>query len=411
MASVPVQQGEFVIALDLKSGELEAVQAEQINSPQVRGQLKITQLFPEGEQVAVGDVVIEFDKAEFEKRVTEAEQQLEAAKAEIEKTQANQKVDKANLLSEIENKKAQLRLAELQVEKMTFESDVDKDEAHLKAKQAKLSLDQANKKLEAQSVVMAAEIRQKELDIAQRQRQYDKEVKDLGSLTVKAEKPGIIVYEKMWKGGRYQKIQVGDEPWGGATLVKLPDLTSMQVKTVVNEVSVDQLKIGQKTLIKLDALPEPTFHGTISSIATLGREKEGDKNVKVFDVVISIAEEDARLKPGMSASSEVIVQTIPPRPEPDSTAVNDSAEMPAEAGPLPLYIPLDAVFEKDGRTVVYRLDGGAPVETTVKLGANNSDYVVIEEGLGPEDRVTLRDPTQATEASGGENEPAQGVGL
>jgi HlyD family secretion protein len=415
IASVAVQQEEFVISLDLNSGELEAVKAEQINSPQVRGQLKITQLFPEGEQVDIGDVVIEFDTGEFEKRVTEAEQTLEAAKAELEKTQANQKVEKANLLSEIENKKAQLRLAELQVEKMTFESDVDKDEAQLKAMQAGLSLAQANKKLEAQSVVMEAEVRQKELDIAQRQRQYDKAVKDLSSLTVTAEKPGIVVYEKIWKGGRHQKIQVGDEPWGGATLVTLPDLTRMQVKTIINEVSVDQLKVGQKTQIKLDALPEPTFHGTISSISTLGREKEDDKNVKVFDVVITIDEEDGRLKPGMSASSEVIVQTIPPRPAPDSSAVAASSEeVPVSDQAMPIFIPLDAVFEKDGRTVVYRLDGEIPVETEVKLGPKNTDYVVVEEGLSPEDRVTLRDPNVATDDLGGtapEGQSEQGASL
>lgn len=402
LVSYPVQQGEFVISLDLKSGELEAVKAVQINSPRVRGQLKITQLFPEGEQVSVGDVVIEFDKGEFEKRVTETEQALEAAKAELEKTQANHKVEMARLLSDIENKEAELKLAELQVEKMEFESSIEKDESVLRARQAKLSLDQARKKQEAQIVVQTAEVKQKELDIAQRQRQYDKAVEDLSSLTVKADHPGIVVYEKIWKGGRNVKIQVGDEPWGGATLVTLPDLTRMQVKTTVNEVSVDKLAVGQKVLIKLDALPEPTFHGTISSISTLGREKEDEKNVKVFDIVIGIDEQDPRLKPGMSATCQVIVQTIPEPAAPDSGAIaTASEELPPPQGALPLYIPLDAVFEKDGRTLVYRVDNGSTQETEVKLGPQNDDFVIVEEGLGPQDRVTLRDPSAVLDDLGG----------
>jgi len=62
---------------------------------------------------------------------------------------------------------------------------------------------------------------------------------------------------------------------------------------------------------------------------------------------------------------------------------------------LPLYVPLDAVFEKDGRTVVYRADHGTFKETEVKLGKKNQDYVIIEEGLKPDDRVALRDPTLA----------------
>jgi len=82
VASFPVQQGEFVISLNLKNGELEAVEAVEIHVPRVHGQLKITELFPEGDHVEVGDLLIEFDKSEFEKRVTEAEQELAAAEAE-----------------------------------------------------------------------------------------------------------------------------------------------------------------------------------------------------------------------------------------------------------------------------------------------------------------------------------------
>ena len=40
----PVQQGEFIIALKLKGGELEAVEAENVVAPRVRGQLKIVEI-------------------------------------------------------------------------------------------------------------------------------------------------------------------------------------------------------------------------------------------------------------------------------------------------------------------------------------------------------------------------------
>ena len=44
----------------------------EIHAPRVHGQLKITELFPEGDRVEIGDLLIEFEKSEFEKRVTEA---------------------------------------------------------------------------------------------------------------------------------------------------------------------------------------------------------------------------------------------------------------------------------------------------------------------------------------------------
>lgn len=399
IASFPVQQGEFVITLELKNGELEATKAEQINAPNVRGQLKITSLFPEGEIVEVGDLVIEFDRVEFEKKVTEESQELEAARGELEKTIANQAVEKARQLADIENKEASLRLAQLQVDKMKFESFIDKEEAQLRAKQAELALKQAHKQFEALAIVDSVELRKQELRVADEERDLERSEKDLASLSVLAENPGLVVYEKIWKGSRPEKIRVGDEPWGGATLVTLPDLSTMQVKTWVNEVDVDKTEVGQRVNIRLDALPGPVFHGKITSVASLGREKEGDKNVKVFDIQVEIEERDERLKPGMTATSEVVIKTLPEQPEPVEGEITEPEEGAVAA--LPLYIPIDAVFEKGGRTLVYRVEGGKQEEQEVVLGDRNDNYVVVLEGLGSNDRVTLRDPTTTLEELGG----------
>ena len=412
VASFPVKQGEFVISLHLKDGELEAVKSEQITSPRVRGQLKITHLFPEGEIVEVGDLVIEFDRVEFEKKVTEEEHELQAAKAEQGKTLANQGVEMARQEADIENKEASLRLAELQMEKMKFESFIDREEAKLKTRQAELALEQARKKIEAQRTVDQAERTKQELRVADEERGLERAQRDLESLTIHAGKPGLVVYERIWKGSRPEKIRVGDEPWGGQTLITLPDLSRMQAKTWVNEVDVDKLEVGNEVLIRLDALPGPVFHGKISNIASLGHEKEGDKNVQVFDILVEIDEEDARLKPGMTAACEVIVETIPPRPPQDDAEIEEAEE--TEVAGIPLYIPIDAVFEKGGRTLVYRIQAGQPVEQEVALGSRNENYVIVEEGLGARDRVALRDPTAVLEKLGGveeaqEAEPAAAV--
>ena len=63
--------------------------------------------------------------------------------------------------------------------------------------------------------------------------------------------------------------------------------------------------------------------------------------------------------------------------------------------------PLDAVFQKGGETLVYRVRGGDTEERKVVLGKRNDDYVIIEEGLAPGDRVALRDPTLVLEHLGG----------
>ena len=415
LVSYPVEQGEFIISLNLKGGELEAVKAENIVAPRVRGELKITHLFPEGEQVDVGDLLVQFEPTEFQKRLADDEQQLEQARAELEKTQATQKANIAGLEAAIENEEANLRLAELQVERMAFEATVEKERAQIEARKAKLRYQQAVEKLEAQRVVNTADIKKRELNIERQQRDLDRTNKEIEAITINAEKPGLVVYGKVWKGSGHEKIRVGDNIWGGINIISLPDLSKMQVKTYVNEVDVDKLTVGQNAVIQLDALPGPTFTGIVSNIATLGREKEGEKNVKVFDITIEIDQQDERLRPGMTATSEVVIETIPPRVPVKKNSIQPPPrkEILAESAPLPLYVPLDAVFEKDGRTVVYRIVDGQSEETEVALGKRNENYVVVENGLTPSDRVTLNDPTllgkdiSGTESSGAQ--PAEGL--
>ena len=103
LPSYPVQQGEFVISLKLKGGELEAVEAENVVAPRVRGQLKIVELFPEGEVVEVGDLLVQFEQTDFNKRVMDAEQQVESAKADMEITQATHKAEISELEADIKN--------------------------------------------------------------------------------------------------------------------------------------------------------------------------------------------------------------------------------------------------------------------------------------------------------------------
>ena len=57
-----------------------------------------------------------------------------------------------------------------------------------------------------------------------------------------------------------------------------------------------------------------------------------------------------------------------------------------------LRVPLEAVFEKEGRPIVYVARGRTPEPREVVLGPSNQDFVVIEKGLDKGERVFLRDP-------------------
>ncbi|MFQ6092960.1 MAG: efflux RND transporter periplasmic adaptor subunit [bacterium] len=381
IASFEAKRGEFVISIT-ESGELEAKKSVSVSTPTVRGvwRLQIVDLVPEGSEVEKGDFLIQFDASEIEKQIVQKDAEMNIARANLEKGKASQASQMAQLVSSLEDARASYKLAELRLEQMKYEADVEVEKGKLELKKADIALRNAESKIEAQKRVDKAEIRTLELKIKQASEDLKKAQEALGKLTVTASKAGLVVYGKIWKGGgKYEKIKVGDQVWPGMKLIEIPDLAVMQVKTQVNEVDISKIEKGLEVNVKLDAFEEPTFHGKVTEVASLARKKEEESEVKVFDVTVEIQESDPILKPGMTASAEIVVEKIPDV----------------------VYVPIEAVFEKEDTTVVYTI-GSLPRPTKVKVGKRNDNYVIIEEGLAEGERVALRDPTLELEELGGE---------
>jgi len=148
----------------------------------------------------------------------------------------------------------------------------------------------------------------------------------------------------------------------------LPDLSEMMVETTVSEVDASKVDTGQQVEVTLDAIPDIRYKGVVSKKSTLARKKDYNSRINVFDVEVSIKDGDERLKPGMSASCTVIIDRIP-----DVVSA-----------------PLEAVFEKEGQTVVY-LKNKKKREVTV--GRRNDMAIEIVDGLEGGEEVCLIDPT------------------
>jgi HlyD family secretion protein len=110
----------------------------------------------------------------------------------------------------------------------------------------------------------------------------------------------------------------------------------------------------------------------VTLVGTLAREEKERRGAKFFAVTVQINESEPRLRPGMTARVEILV----------------------EERQNAIFVPLEAVFEKEGRHVVYPATRH-PREREVVLGPSNADFVVVEKGLAPGERVLLRDPMAA----------------
>ncbi len=371
VTAADVRRGEFLISIK-NSGEIRAANSFTLTTPRLRyGQMQILYLVPEGTTVKKGDVIVRFATTDVDKLISDKESELSINKSDLDKFRADRDLRLAQIEGDLRNAELSYEQAKLQVEKMKFEADVQRKEAEINLERNHIADEQAKRKVESQGVVDKSEERKLTLKLEQIENDLKRAKQDKEQYTLKAPLAGLAVYENNWSTGR--KIAVGDSPWGGMSLVSLPDLSKMQSMTNVNEVDVSKVKPGQQVKIKLDAFADKEFQGTIASVGTIGQQRDQSSGAKTFEVIVDIQGTDPVLKPGMTTSNEIVMSSIPDT----------------------LYIPIEAVFEKDGKTIVYKNSRAQEVT----LGAKNGNFVIVSGGLHAGDKVALRDPEAAATQS------------
>lgn len=347
-----VQKKELLISIN-ENGTIDAVQAKTISAPRVRG-LQVTWLAPEGTTVKAGDPVVKFDASQQLADVAENESQLKIKQNSLERATKEYTIQEKQLT--------------LDLEKAKRNYDEKKHDAPRIAEEAKMEYELAELNFDAKLEQLKADVEKAKVEVQRAQDKLDIAQKELDQTTLYTTIPGLVVYLEIWKGGTMEKVQEGDSPWPGQGLINIPDLSEMMVKTTVSEVDAAQVDTGQMVNIRLDAVPGVLFHGKVMKKSTLARKKETDSKINVFDVEIKIANVDERLKPGMSASVEIVVDRIPDV----------------------VTAPLEAVFEKEGKTVVFLKNKN---EQQVTIGQKNDFEIEIKEGLEPGTEICLLDPT------------------
>jgi multidrug efflux pump subunit AcrA (membrane-fusion protein) len=85
-----------------------------------------------------------------------------------------------------------------------------------------------------------------------------------------------------------------------------------------------------------------------------------------------------------------------------------SVEILVDALPHALYVPLEAVIEKDSTRVLYVMEGDRPEPREVVFGIWNDNDIVVREGVEEGQQVCLRDPTVKLETPAMETEATEG---
>ncbi len=151
-------------------------------------------------------------------------------------------------------------------------------------------------------------------------------------------------------------------------LMTVADLARLVVKMKISEMDVLKLKEGMEVKVTVDAVAGQTFPAKVTMVSPQA-EKDGN-NLKNFKVEVTLLKGDARLKPGMTARVDGLLD--------------------ARKGVLKL--PLAGVFEEAGKEYAYVAGGDKPRKAELKLGLRSEMDVEVLEGLKEGDKVLTEKP-------------------
>lgn len=319
----------------------------------------------------VQDFVVAFENAEL--RLANAEKALAQAQIDYERTMQDE-------ISGIEQTDAQIARAQADLDELL--SGPASDElaaaqaqlARARADLARLTSAERQGAIESQAAnLAAAEARREQLladprasdlaraeaRVAQAEAELARVQLSFDSATLRAPFAGTIAAVNVAPG----------EAISGASPITLIDESLFLVKVTVDEVDVTRVAVGQPVEVLIDALGAPALEGEVKRIEP---QSQPDSAVTSYLVTVEIDPADRALRSGMTASATIIA---------------DSRE---DA----LTLPLRAVRNEDGRSLVTLVERDGEgnvtlVDREVETGLRSGDRIEIVSGLSTGDEVFI----------------------
>jgi len=378
VAVASVRKGEFQIVVRTR-GEIRSTRSTILMAPQVPDP-RIVKLAESGKPIKAGDVVVEFDAAQQESYYLDRQTSVRTVESEIVQQKASHKItdeaDAMNLMTAQYN----VQRSELEAGKAEILSEIEGAKAKIDVGISQGQLEQVKTEIKSHDVSQAA-------DIDRLQQRKDKTLRDmervktyLSKMVVRAPTDGIVNVlpnaraQGNW-GSTPPAFKEGDRAWTGAPIAEIPDLSEMRIELKLDEVDRGKIQLGQKLRVRVDAIPDKEFEATldwISPIASLNFRGMGSTE-KTFPARATLANTDPRLRPGMSASADILI----------------------ESAPNSLLIPLKASFVHQGKPAVWVEKGQGFEIRRIEVGKRNDSDMVVTSGLREGERIALEDPNEA----------------
>jgi HlyD family secretion protein len=297
----------------------------------------------EGQEVKTGDFLLKLDSTQYEANADRDQNFIRAANADLIQAEARLKRDQSSFGRQ---------------QKLYDDNLISKDQL------------EGSK---AQFDVSTAQMNAIQFQIKQAEASLKSTMDSLAKTTYNSPIDGIITSRRAEEG---EVAIIGTMNNPGTVLMTIADLSVMEVEVEVDETDVVGVALGQEANVRVDALPETVFKGKVTEIGSSALVKAtagvATQESKDFKVVVTLENPARKLKPGLSASADIIVAE-----KKQALAVPISSLVLRDKPNVDKNAPSSA-REEEG---VYAVEGGRVKFVPVGKGISGGMMIEITSGL------------------------------
>ena len=378
-------------------GDFRASRVVPLAAPSAGSMLRLVRLVGTGTAVRAGDVVMEFDPAEQQyaldqalSDLAEAEQQVVRSRADVEARAAQDQVDLLTARYSVRRAELDARTPERLMPANEFKKRV------LTVQEMKRRLAQTEQDIKSRTATTLAALAVVEQSRNRSRLSAERAQQIIDSLVVRSPIDGLVVVKEnrdatggvFFSGMSLPEYRVGDSVFSGRSILDVSATADMEIKVRVTEQERPTLAIGQAAAVRADALPGRPFTARITALSGLAvRSTDQAGPLRQFDVTLRLDQVDPRLRPGTSV--RVVIA---------GTELRNV-----------LTVPRQALFQKNGKSVVYVRAGERFEPREVKV-TNRSESRAAIEGPPEGAEVALVRPDGAATTPTSTNGPMSAAG-
>ena len=356
-------------------GNLRPTRATPVAVPQdIRWPLRITWLAAEGSVVKKGDPVARFDDLELRERLAKAEAERTVATAQRQKEAITLHTSDSDRLRTMQASERDLLLTHNYARKdpeLFSHDDIVESEIDEGLQQAKV--DFYHHSADTDHKVGQRKLGLRDVDVRKADEQVRRSEQGLKSLQIAAPHDGVVVLVRNEIGDPFR---VGDTVSRRMIVAEVSLVDTLEAEIFVLEAETANLAEGRKAEVILESQGGQAVGATVKRIEAVPKRRHSKSPTQYFGVMLALEKTLPEImKPGQRVRARLFLHE-------------------EEA----LVAPRPALFDHDGRFIVYRLQpGGAWSAVPVQLGPSTAGRVIVKSGLAEGDRIALRDPGKSAD--------------